>query len=173
MVEASKYQIQPLNKNHNKEVFSCGVEELDQYIELRAGQDKRRCIAATYVLSERDSDLVVGYYTLSATSVELKDLPEKVVKRLPKYPIVSATLLGRLAVDEKYHGNRFGELLLVDALKRSLEISSNVASFSVITEAKNEAVVKFYQRYGFIQLPDYKQRLFLPMATIRQAFNPA
>lgn len=173
MMETPKYQIQPLSKNHNKKVFSCGVEELNQYIELRAGQDKRRCIAATYALLEKDSDLVIGYYTLSATSIELKDLPEKIVKTLPKYPIVPATLLGRLAVDEKYHGNRLGELLLIDALKRSLQISNNVASFSVITEAKNEDVIKFYQRYGFIQFPDYKKRLFLPMATMGQIFRLA
>ena len=169
---SQKYQIQLLSKHHDKHSFSCGVAELDQYLSQRAGQDKRRCVAATYVLTDNGSEqAIIGYYTLSATSIELTELSEQVAKKLPRYPLIAATLLGRLAVDKNYHGNGYGELLLADALKRSLKISDSVASFSVIAEAKNNNVSKFYEKYGFVQFPDHKQRLFLPMITIKQAFK--
>ncbi|MGD9109079.1 MAG: GNAT family N-acetyltransferase [Gammaproteobacteria bacterium] len=166
-----KYRILPFDKKHDKKGFSCGIEALDRYITQQAGQDKRRSVTATYILSKENHDAVLGYYTLSATSILLTDLPEKTIKKLPRYPTIPATLLGRLAVDNKYQGNRLGELLLVDALKRSLDISNSIASFSLVVNAKTESAIKFYQRYGFIQFPDHKTRLFLPMATIAQAFS--
>ncbi|MGD9153067.1 MAG: GNAT family N-acetyltransferase [Gammaproteobacteria bacterium] len=165
-----KYRILPFDKKHDKKGFSCGIEALDRYIMQQAGQDKRCSVTATYILSEKNHDAILGYYTLSATSILLTDLPEKTIKKLPRYPTIPATLLGRLAVDNKYQGNRLGELLLVDALKRSLDISKRVASFSLVVNAKTENAIEFYQRYGFIQFPSHKARLFLPMATIAQAF---
>ncbi len=121
-----KYQILPFDKKHDKKEFSCGIEALDRYITQQAGQDKRRSVTATYILSEENRDVVLGYYTLSATSILLTDLPEKIIKKLPRYPTIPATLLGRLAVDSKYQGNKLGESLLVDALKRSLDISKSI-----------------------------------------------
>jgi predicted GNAT family N-acyltransferase len=163
------YQIQPLGKAHRKKDFSCGIDALDHYLIHRAGQDQRRCIAVTYVLVKNQSQEIIGYYTLSATSIQFHDLPDKISKKLPRYPLVPATLVGRLAVDIKYQDHRLGELLLIDALARSLHMSHKIAAFAVIVDAKDENAVRFYKKYGFIQLTDDKKRLFLPMATIRQA----
>lgn len=114
---------------------------------------------------------VIGYYTLSAYTINSGDLPDTVGKKLPRYPNLPATLIGRLAVDEQYQGKGFGEELLVDALKRSLENTSEIGSVAVIVEAENERAVKFYQAYGFIQFPGTLNKLFLPMQTIREAFK--
>jgi len=94
-----------------------------------------------------DGPAVLGYYTLSAHSMERGALPEEVVKKLklPKYPLIPATLMGRLAVDLKYQGRRLGEILLMDGLERSYVHSSQVASFAVVVDAKENAV-EFYRR---------------------------
>jgi hypothetical protein len=63
---------------------------------------------------------VVGYYTLTATSIALNALSPQIVKKLPRYPVMPAVLLGRLAVSRNYHqGQGLGGVLLADALKRT------------------------------------------------------
>lgn len=63
-----------------------------------------------------------------------------------------------------------GELLLVDALKRSLLMSRQIASAAVIVDAKDGEAQKFYQQFGFIPFPEFQKRLFLPMATIGRLY---
>lgn len=135
----------------------------------QAQQDLKRHVTATFILREQD-DVVIGYYTLSAISLRLQDLPSDLIKKLPKYPLLPATLLGRLAIAEAHKGKRLGELLLIDALKKSLEASYNIASMAVIVDAKNKSAADFYKHYGFIELQDRPMKLFIPMATIKKIY---
>jgi predicted N-acetyltransferase YhbS len=105
---------------------------------------------------------------LSSYTVEIAELNEKFTKRLPRYPLLPATLLGRLAVDNRYQGQGFGELMLIDALKQSLKATSLVASLAVVVEALDAEVVKFYQRFGFQQFKQHPMKLYLPMKSIEQ-----
>jgi predicted GNAT family N-acyltransferase len=109
---------------------------------------------------------IAGFYTLTATAVKLTELPAETIKKLPKYPLVTATRLGRRAISLEHRGKRLGEHLLIDALKRSLEASRVVGSAAVIVDAKDSSGVRFYERYGFKLLPDQNLRLFIAMKTI-------
>jgi predicted GNAT family N-acyltransferase len=120
-------------------------------------------------LLDRSSDIVAGYYTLSQAGINLVDLPIEITKKLPKYPVVPATLLGRLAVDKKYQGKGLGEILLMDALQKSLQ--NEIASMAVVVDAKDDNARSFYEHYQFIRFPDYPNRLFLPMTTIAKMFE--
>ena len=120
-----------------------------------------------------DSDTpaqIRGYYTLSAYSVGLRNLPEEQARQLPKYPDVPAALLGRLAVDSRYRGQHLGEHLLMDAMAKVLEQSATIATHALIVDAKDERAAAFYARYDFIAFPSNPLRLFLPVATIAQLF---
>lgn len=161
----------PLEKNHNRAAFSCGVEALDAYIKERALQDAKKRIAAPFVYIDPATERIVGYYTLSSYGVKIADLPVPVARKLPRYPFAPATLLGRLAVDKDFRGGGFGELLLLDALHRSLEGSQQVASFAVIVEAKDKQAQAFYERYGFALFKDVAHRLFLPMGTVAKLLS--
>jgi ribosomal protein S18 acetylase RimI-like enzyme len=165
------YRVEPLGKQHDRSEFSCGVEALDRYLREQAGQDARKRVAAPFVLCEGTSYRVVGYYTLSALSLDIGEWPEDVAKKLPKYPLVPATLLGRLAVDAQIRGSGAGEHLLVDALRRALEATGQVASVAVAVDAKNAAAEAFYRRYGFVNFADQPHRLFLPMTVIAKLFR--
>ena len=125
-------------------------------------------MAAPFVLALPDG-AVGGYYTLSATSVNLAELPAQVSRKLPRYPIVPATLLGRLAVDRRHRGKGYGRFLLADALYRS--VRSEIASFAVIVDAKDENARRFYERESFLPLLDRPMKLFRPMADIEQLFK--
>jgi ribosomal protein S18 acetylase RimI-like enzyme len=164
------YRVTALGKQHDRSGFSCGAEPLDRYLREQAGQDARKRVAVPFVLREGKGNAVLGYYTLSALSVDVGAWPEDVARKLPKYPFVPATLLGRLAVDRGLRGKGAGEHLLMDALRRALAASREVASVAVVVDAKDDNAVSFYRRYGFITFPDQPNRLFLPMATIEPLF---
>ncbi len=164
------YRVEALAKRHDRSGFSCGVEPLDRYLREQAGQDARKRVAAPFVLCEGQSNIVRGYYTLSALSIDAGAWPEDVVRKLPRYPVVPATLLGRLAIDKSRRGKEMGEHLLTDALRRALVASRQVASVAVIVDAKDDNAVAFYRRYEFIPFADQANRLFLPMGTIEQLF---
>lgn len=162
--------IEPLARKHNRAAFSCGSEELDRYIKERASQQAKKQISAPFVLVESGDNTVIGYYSLSATSILLCDLPEITAKKLPRYPDVPAALLGRLAVDSRYKGRRHGELLLMDALRRAFQATSDVASFVIVVDPKDKRSRSFYEHYEFVAFPDQKLRMFLPMITIADLF---
>ena len=114
---------------------------------------------------------VIGYYTLSSYTINPGELADELVRKLPRYPNLPATLIGRLAVDERYHRKGFGEELLLDALKRCFATTSEVGSLAVVVEAENKKASQFYQSYGFVQFPDHEDKLFLLMPTIRAMFE--
>ena len=164
---SADFSVELLSTSHDRAAFDCGVLLLNSYLQQYARQDMERGIATAYVLvpSTRPTE-IAGFYTLTATAVKLTDFPERIARKLPKYPLVPATLLGRLAVGLKHRGKGLGERLLIDALKRSLEASRVVGSAAVIVDAKDPSGVRFYERYGFKLLPEQDLRLFIAMKTI-------
>ena len=160
-------RVEPLG-SHDRSWFESGVEPLDRYFRTQAGQDARKNLAAPFVLVLPDGT-VAGYYTLSSASVHLGELPERTVRKLPRYPLVPATLLGRLAVDRRQQGKGYGRFLLADALYRAAR--SEIASFAVIVDAKDENARRFYERESFLPFPDQPMKLFRSMTDIRQLFG--
>ena len=161
-----------LDRHHDRASFSCGVPELDTYLQERALQDQKRRSAVCWVLPYADSPPQIrGYYTLSAYSVGLLALPEEQARKLPKYPQVPSALLGRLAVDHRSRGKRVGEHLLMDALANVLQQAATMAIYALVVDAKDAQAAAFYARYDFIAFPSNPLRLFLPTATIAQLFG--
>lgn len=162
---------EPLNSKHKKSNFSCGKEMLDNYIHKQANQDIKRKLSTCFVIKDPQTDLIKGYYTLSNNSIPLEFVPHEIQKKLPKsYKSIPTTLLGRLAIDNKYQGQGIGKLILIDALKRSYELSKSIGSFAVIVDPIDQEAEQFYEKYGFIKLPD-SEKMFLPMKTIGQLFE--
>jgi GNAT superfamily N-acetyltransferase len=160
-----------LNSSHKKNNFNCGKDLLDNYLHRQAKQDVKRKLTVCFILANEDN-VVQGYYTLSNAGIPLDELPEDLRKKYPKsYRNLPATLLGRLAVDQSFKGRGLGALLLMDALKRSFEISTtNIGSMAVLVDPLDDDSVRFYEKFGFIALPD-SGKMFLPMATISEIFN--
>lgn len=169
----TRFRFEPLDKKtHNRAAFSCEHEPLNNYLKQTASQDVERRVAAVYVLTP-DGKQIAGYYTLSQYAIEPGELPEQVRAklRLPKYDRLPATLLGRLARNLHFKGKGLGELLLMGALDQALRHSRNIASLAVVVDAKDEKARQFYLRYGFIDLPDHRNRLYMLMQTIEQLFQ--
>jgi predicted N-acetyltransferase YhbS len=158
--------ITTLSKQHDRKSFDCGERSLNQYIHHYAGQDIRRRIGRVFVASLPDApQQVIGYYSLSAGSLDTTDLPEALRRRLPRYP-VPVVLLGRLAVAESRHGQGIGSILLADALQRIVQASQVMAVYAVVVDALNDRAADFYRQFGFIPLPSQPLKLFLPMDSV-------
>jgi ribosomal protein S18 acetylase RimI-like enzyme len=166
---APALRIEPLSARHDRETFASGVEPLDRYLRQQAGQDARRRIASCFVLVGDDARVPIGYYTLAATGIALAELPEPLAKRLPRYPVVPATLMGRLAVDARCQRQGHGEFMLLDAFSRALR--NEIASYAFVVDAKDDEAVRFYRRYGFRSLAEGARRLFVAMTEIAKTFS--
>ena len=160
--------VEPLGRQHDRTAFRCGAEALDRYLKQQARQDADKRVAAPFVATRPPEQRVLGYYTLSASVLTLTDLPEDLGRKLPRYPQLPVTLLGRLAVDESTRGQGLGEHLLLDALHRSLAHAHQIAAMAVVVDAKDEGAAAFYRHYGFLTLQAQPRRLFVPMATVAQ-----
>jgi ribosomal protein S18 acetylase RimI-like enzyme len=152
-----------LNDSHDRAGFTCGVESLDRYLKTQAGQDIRRKANGVFVLNAKgEPRKVMGYYTLCAMTISQGDVPEAARKHVPRYPLVSATLIGRLAIASDRQGQGFGSILLADALQRAFESAGTVGSSMVVVDALDETAAGFYAAHDFVRLPD-SRRLVLPM----------
>lgn len=162
----STYRVEPLDAaRHRRAEFQCEAAELTEFLRTRARKEMQARSSACFVLvEETDPGRIAGYYTLSQTSIDVSQLPESLVKRLPRYPRLGATLIGRLARDTAWKGKQVGRLLLIDALRRSLGHSSEIGAVAVVTDPKDDKARVFYASYGFLPLDE--ARMFIPMTEL-------
>jgi predicted GNAT family N-acyltransferase len=159
------------SRSHIRSNFCCGEEGLDTYIRNQASQDLKKRVSTVFVLIDDPKMDVLGYYTLSSYTVDVAALEESFAKRLPRYPALPATLLGRLAVDNDQKGKGLGELLLIDALQKSLDVAMQVTSVAVIVKALNEKALNFYIKYGFKPFNHEPMKLYLPIKSVEELFQ--
>jgi ribosomal protein S18 acetylase RimI-like enzyme len=163
------FSIEPLG-SHLRGEFSCGVPDLDRYFREIVSQDIKRRVSNCFVALD-DIGTVAGYYTLAATSLPLTELKPEETKRLPRYPLLPAALIGRLAVDERFHGLGLGSSLIVDAVARSMR--AEPAIFALVVDAKNDAALRFYRHLGFRDFLSQPMRLFIPITEAARRLSPS
>ena len=163
---------EPLDKKHDRAAFRCGQPALDAWFQKRAGQDERRNLARVFVALDEHSE-IVGFYSLSAFTLSLDEVPDNLAGKLPHYDRVPAALIGRLARHERCRGEGIGEILIADALNRILSVGLDLAVFAIVVDAKDLKASEFYQSFGFIPFPLHPQRLFLLASTAATAIDKA
>ena len=161
---AVPFRVVPLDAAHGRASFICGVGALDSYFHQQVTQDVRRRVTSCFVMVDADG-VVVGYYTLAASSVVLNDLPPAVTKKLPRYPTVLAVRMGRLALNSAHHGAGLGAALLANALQRASR--SKVAAFALVVDAKDAKAARFYAHHGLQPLPDASLTMFISLSNVK------
>src|SRR5437879_5990290 len=139
MSESISFLIEPLNPaRHHREAFDCGVEALNDFLRTRARKEMEAGMSACFVLvPEAERHRIAGYYTLSAATILRSDVPEALIRRLPRYREFPATLLGRLARSLEFKGQRLGDRLLISAISRAVEGAQQIASWAIVTDPKD------------------------------------
>ncbi len=156
----------PLTLGHDLSRFSCGHDALDDWLRVRALECEGKT-ARTFVVAKGYA--VVGYSCLAAGSERRASMPRKIRHGLPDP--VPLTIIGRLAVDRAFHGQRIGSGLLKDALRRALGAAQAVGTRAVLVHAIDPEAAGFYARFGFVEFPSDSRTMFLPVETIAAALT--
>jgi len=159
----AEFTIEPLGAGIGRKDFASGVAPLDRYLHEFASQDIRRRISNCFVARD-GAGKIAAYYTFAAGSVPLLDIAEDERKKLPRYGVLPAGLIGRLAVDQNFRGRGLGGALIVDAARKSS--MSDQAVFALIVDAKDEQAAKFYKHLGFRPFISRPMSLYVPVATV-------
>lgn len=170
MSGAGGIRFQPL-ADHDRSSFRSGNDALDRWFKTQAGQEGRRHVARVFVAV--DDEGIAGFYSLNMFSIRIEDLPSHLAKRLPRYGLVPAALIGRLARHDRLRGQRIGEVLVADAVQRIVAAEASIAAFAIVVDAKDESVARFYERLGFEAFPLHPLRLFMPLADAAAALARA
>jgi ribosomal protein S18 acetylase RimI-like enzyme len=163
-----RFRIEALSSAHDRAGFSSGVEPLDRYLRELATQDVKRRVSNCFVALD-DDNVIAGCYTFAATSLPLTELSPEETKRLPRYALLPAGLIGRLGIDQRFQGRRLGGALIMDAAARAAR--GDPAIFALIVDAKDDRAVAFYEHLQFRRFLSKPMSLFLPLATALQALN--
>jgi GNAT superfamily N-acetyltransferase len=163
------FAIEPLGPHHDRRAFTCGQPDLDAWFRERASQDEKRNLARVFVAC--DAEGVIGFYSLSSHTLALSDMPPDLARKLPRYEAIPAALVGRLARAARVRGQGIGELLLADAIRRTLSAAQSLAVYAILVDAKDEHASAFYQRFTFRPFPSRPDRLFLLTSTARAAIE--
>lgn len=166
------YRIELLCRTHDREGFDCGSEPLNAYFRQTARQHTERGISRTFVLVDENAQEpkpVLGFFTLNLCQIRAEQLPPELARKLPRD--VAGIKLGRLAVAADRQRQGLGKLLLVAAMTRVIEVFETVGGIGLFVDAKDEAARAYYERFGFLPLPDNALQLFLPLQTLRKALE--
>ncbi len=154
---------------HDRRSFTCGEPALDDFLKTRAAKHQAQRISRSFVLSnENEPARILGYYSLSNCQIAREDLSADEAKTLPRHPI-PAVLLARLAVESREQGKRYGQWLLMDAIKRCALIGHQTGVYALVVDAKHDAAQAFYARFGFIAIEGKPLTLYLPLQTALKA----
>lgn len=165
-------RIEALASHHDRVSFTCGMDSLDRYLRTQASQDVRRKAKGVFALVKRDRpETVLGYYTLCASGLAQGDVPAAARRHIPRYPLISATLIERLAVSELRQRQHLGTLLLADAVRRAYASAGIVGASMLAVDAPSVRASAFFEMFGFAQLPD-SRRLVMPMHAVELLVAP-
>lgn len=160
-------EIAPLDRSHDRAGFDCGVPELNAFLRATARQHAQKGISRTFILTGGTPD-ILGFFTLTICELHTEQLPPSHARKYPLHGL-PAVRLARLAVSRKEQKKGYGELLLAEALHRTALIAEQAGVIGLFVDAKDDAARRFYERYGFLTIPEHPLQLFLPIETVRAA----
>ncbi len=166
----TEFVLEPFSEFHDVAEFDCGNVELNSWLRRHAAASHKADLARTYVAC--DVVGIAGYFSLATGSVRPAEAPKRFARGMPRYPI-GTILIARVAVDLRCQGQRLGSKLLSEALRRAVAASDAAAARLVVVDAIDEAAVGFYQRWGFIDVPDNPRRLLRKMSDVRASLDGA
>jgi len=154
---------EPITANHVLVNFDCGDASLNYWLQKRAVKNHLSGASRCFVLCNGDE--VVGYYSLSAGAISHESAPKSMRRNMPDpLPVL---LLGRLAIDRKYHNQGLGQALLRDALLRAIAVSNNTGVFALLVHALSESAKQFYLSRGFVESPLHPMTLLMTLSTAK------
>lgn len=146
-----------LTNEHELAGFACGELSLDDWLKRRALANQISGASRTYVVCE--GRRVMGFYCLASGAIAVAGAPSKVRRNMPD-PI-PMMVIGRLAIDQRWHGRGIGRALLRDAVRRTLQAAGIVGVRGILVHALSSNAKKFYEACGFQEFPSNPNTLLV------------
>ena len=162
--------IEPLAKAHNRTEFDCGDDALNHFLQKIAGQHMDKGLSKTFVLIDTEQPTeIIAYMSLVACEVLADDIPHQWKKKYPdRIPVAKLT---KLAVAVEQQRNGYGEILLIDAMQKTLNASQTIGIAGLFVDAKHQQAKAYYHQFGFISLPEQLDNMFIAISTIARSFS--
>ncbi len=163
-------KIELLTRAHDRQGFDCGSIDLSRYLRNTARQHSEKGISRSFVLvDDENPSEILGFFTLASCEILVEKLPRKYAKKYPAR--APAAKLARLAIAKHMQKKGLGTHMMLNAMDRILRVAEHLGIIGFFVDDKDNEAAMYYQHFGFIPLPDNPLELFLPLATIRQAFK--
>lgn len=152
--------------------FDCGVTQLNTYLKELAllFQRRRFGVTITFFNKEDPDKRVIGFYTLCPACIQQDSLSEKFLTG-PKPNPIPGFRICRLAVDKPSQGKGIGQIIFIHALKKCLDQANQIGGGVVVVDAKDEKAKAFYQRFGFVSIPNQPLILIQSLKYVQLHFN--
>ncbi len=158
-----------LSRAHNRDNFDCGNADLNNFLRNFARQNLKKGLSRTFVaVDDKFPEEILGFYTLSLFEILAIKLPERFEKRYKGR--IPAVKLARLAVAKGKQRQQLGKHMLINAIKRVVLIAEHAGVIGMFVDATNESAIGYYQKFGFMPLPNHLSQLFLPYATLYKMY---
>ena len=165
-----RLKIEVLSKTHNRTTFDCNDTELNYYLQRIARQHLTKGISKTFVLVDIDNPKeIIAYITLVVCEIYADEIPDNWKNKYPEK--IPAAKLARLAVSANQQRKGYGELLIIDAMQKTLNVSNSIGIAGLFVDAKHERAKVYYDQFGFISLPEQLDNLFLPLPTLAKSLG--
>lgn len=158
------FRIEVLSRAHARNVFDSGQKAVDNWLQQNALQNQRKRLSVTRVLVDSHSRLA-GFYTTAMGQADFSQLPEELVRKLPRRALPVA-VLAWLGVSRQFQGRGLGARLLAHALAECHRAGKAFAFVAVILDCVDDAAKQFYRRWDFREVPGRPMRLFLSADTL-------
>ena len=177
VVGPQRISIEPLDpQRHDRAAFSCGTLRLDNFLKRTARKHQAGDFTRVWVATDVGNAGILGYYALNAHALEGDDLPADLMKKAPRFASIPAVYLSMIAVDRRHQGRGLGRILLADALSRAAAVADQIGLKAVVLDVIDDGGPEimerrrtFYAGMGFRSLPSRPARMFISIATVRNA----
>ncbi|WP_420267144.1 GNAT family N-acetyltransferase [Candidatus Magnetominusculus dajiuhuensis] len=157
----------PISAAHVLDGFECGEPSLDEWLKKRALKNHASGASRCFVICHGAD--VIGYYSLSAGAIRYESVTKAMRRNMPDpLPVL---LLGRLAIDRRYHNQGLGRALLRDAMIRAVNVSGDAGIFALMVHALSEQAKRFYLSRGFAESPLQPMTLMMTLSTVRSILD--
>lgn len=157
----SEYEIVPLDESHETADFQCGEPSLDDWLRRYALSNQLLHSSRTFVALTPGSTQVWGYYSLTVASIQRAEVTKSARSGMPPAYDIPAVLLARLARDEKRRYDGLGQLMLADAVLRTLRMAEDAGIRLLAVHAINDNARRWYLEHDFQQSPVHDRLLML------------
>ncbi|EIJ35225.1 GNAT family N-acetyltransferase [Thiothrix nivea] len=170
MTAGNPLSIVMLAPQHDRSAFDCGQDDLNRYLQQVASQHQKKQVSRTWVaVRPSEPERIVGFYTTTLAEISAEYFNPKDLKKLPKTSLPVARL-SRLAVGQQYQGQHIGQRLLIDAIVRTARLLEDFAVVGMVVDAKDEAVSRYYQHFGFVPWQDDALKLYMPAQALLDVY---